>query len=261
MNTKLLYINYSLMHEDFSKLFNEHFYNLLNCYKEPDTIVNVASLPCQGTTKSITLPRIPYYYSDLFKLIDDSKKTYDGVMLGCSADPGIREAQIITSLPIFAPLKSALHIGGLLGKKIAIICPANNGKRKRPISWHEDNITFYNFRRDFARFYLTNVEPIEQDIIDDHISKKEWKKLLDLVFEKYSQSIREGGLKQAKKAVSEGAEVVYFACTIWGGMLKPISDTIEVPVIDPIISMLKTAEMVLKSKKLSKKDFFEKQNN
>ena len=260
MNTKLLYIDYSLLHEDFSKLFNEHFYNLLNHYKEPDTIVNVASLPCQGKTKSITLPKIPYYYGDLFKLIDDSKNTYDGVMLGCSSDPGIREAEILNSLPIFAPLKSALHNGGLLGKKIAIICPANNGNRKRPISWHEDNVASYNFSSDFVRFYLTDVEPIEQEIIDNKIVKKEWKNLLDLVFEKYSQSIRDGGIKQAKKAVSEGAEVVYFACTIWGGMLKPISDALEVPVIDPVISMLKTSEMVLKSKKLSEKDYFRKRS-
>ena len=68
------------------------------------------------------------------------------------------------------------------------------------------------------------------------------------------------GIKQAKKAVSEGAEVVYFACTIWGGMLKPISDALEVPVIDPVISMLKTSEMVLKSKKLSEKDYFRKRS-
>ena len=260
MNTKLLYIDYSLLHQDFSKLFNEHFYNLLNHYKEPDTIVNVASLPCQGKTKSITLPKIPYYYDDLFKLIDESKNTYDGVMLGCSSDPGIREAQILKSLPIFAPLKSALHNGGLLGKKIAIICPANNGNRKRPVSWHEDSVASYNFRREFVRFYLTDVEPIEQEIIDNKIVKKEWKNLLDLVLEKYSHSIRDGGIKQAKKAVSEGAEVVYFACTIWSGMLKPISDALEVPVIDPVISMLKTSEMVLKSKKLSEKDYFRKRS-
>ena len=82
----------------------------------------------------------------------------------------------------------------------------------------------------------------------------------NLVFEKYSKSIRDGGIKQAKKAVSEGAEVVYFACTIWGGMLKPISDALEVPVIDPVISMLKTSEMVLKSKKLSEKDYFRKRS-
>ena len=196
----------------------------------------------------------------MFKLIDDSKNTYDGVMLGCSSDPGIREAEILNSLPIFAPLKSALHNGGLLGKKIAIICPANNGNRKRPISWHEDNVASYNFSSDFVRFYLTDVEPIEQEIIDNKIVKKEWKNLLDLVFEKYSKSIRDGGIKQAKKAVSEGAEVVYFACTIWGGMLKPISDALEVPVIDPVISMLKTSEMVLKSKKLSEKDYFRKRS-
>ena len=179
-------------------------------------------------------------------------------MLGCSSDPGIREAEILNSLPIFAPLKSALHNGGLLGKKIAIICPANNGNRKRPISWHEDNVASYNFSSDFVRFYLTDVEPIEQEIIDNKIVKKEWENLLDLVLEKYSHSIRDGGINQAKKAVSEGAEVVYFACTIWSGMLKPISDALEVPVIDPVISMLKTSEMVLKSKKLSEKIILEK---
>ena len=43
-------------------------------------------------------------------------------------------------------------------------------------------------------------------------------------------------------------------------MLKPISDALEVPVIDPVISMLKTSEMVLKSKKLSEKDYFRKRS-
>jgi len=240
-SVKILYID--MCNFDF---WDEYFRELLEAYKNPSTNVEVTHLQTSEEPLSPFLPPKPYYYADLFKTIARAEeKGFDAVIIGCAADPGLREARQMASIPVLAPLTSALHVAGLLGRRLAVLCPAKEGKRDRPLTWHEDTIRMSGFLPNQVVFRLVEVEKPQPFVVEELIARGDYAKLREEILRRYQASIYNFGIKQARLAVEEeGADVVFFACTLWGGMLDSVANAVSVPVLDPVITTLKVAECV-----------------
>jgi Asp/Glu/hydantoin racemase len=85
--------------------------------------------------------------------------------------------------------------------------------------------------------------------MERYMAEKRWSELKDEVMARFRDSIEQDAISQAKKAVKEDrAEVLFFSCTLWGGMLKPVAEAVNVPVLDPVITVLKSAELAIKAR-------------
>ncbi len=59
----------------------------------------------------------------------------------------------------------------------------------------------------------------------------------------YRASILDAGIIQAQCAATEDrAEVLFFACTLWAGLLGPVAEAVDMPVLDPVVTLLKATE-------------------
>ena len=69
-------------------------------------------------------------------------------------------------------------------------------------------------------------------------------RLRAIVVAEMKRALQEDGIDQARRAVQEdGSASVFFACSLWAGMLGPVADQIPgAAVLDPLVTPLKYAE-------------------
>ena len=238
---KLLYLDLSSL-----GLWDQRFQELLESAASPDTQIHVRHVQAMaGSRRTPYLPEYPEeYYSALLRSVRLAEEDgFDAVMLGCASEPGLRAARNAASIPIIGPLGAALHIGGLLGRRLSILCPAQGGHRSRPLSWHEESVRLYGVSNDLASFRLVEVQKPDRSWVDSRVADGDLEDLRRQMVEIYCASIRDSGITQAQRAVSEDrAEAVFFACTLWAGLLAPVEAAVNAPVLDPVITLLKAAE-------------------
>jgi allantoin racemase len=238
---KLLYLDLSSL-----GLWDQRFQELLERAAAPETHVHVWHTQAMaGSRRTPYLPEYPEeYYSALLKSVRLAEEDgFDAVMLGCASEPGLRAARNAASIPIVGPLGAALHIGGLLGRRLSILCPAQGGQRTRPLSWHEESLRLYGVSNDLVTFRLVEVQKPDRSWVDSCVAAGDLEDLRRQMVEIYCASIRDSGITQAQRAVSEDrAEVVFFACTLWAGLLAPVEAAVNVPVLDPVVTLLKATE-------------------
>lgn len=244
MTTRIMYLEPSAI-----GLHDDHFAELLSAHKEPETVVDLVHLKNLPDDMIYPfLPPLPFYYSEMFRIIHQAERDgYDAVIVGCSADPGLRDAANMVQIPVIGPLKAALHLAMLTRRSVSVIQPGHSGKRMRPLTWHMESAHMYGFDRQVVSWRRATVERPAQSVVDDLMSRDR-KALADLVYQPFRESVMTTALEAGRRCVEEdGAESLYFGCTLWGGLLGPIARELGVPVIDPLIGSLKVAEMLSKT--------------
>lgn len=236
----------------YSDIWESHLERLLNKYKEDSTEVSVRHLSGEygeQFDKSLFTPALPYYYGDLFYAIHELERDgYDAVVIGCSADPGLRTARYMSSIPVFAPLKSALHIAQLLGKSnnVTIFKSVHDGQEPRLDSWHKSNIRDYGMDVSCINIRRIQIVGLEKPKLQRLVASGDFEAVRTQVLSAFSNSIVEQGVAASKRAVHDDeASALYFACTLWSGMLEPVAHEVDVPVLDPVLSALKAAELAI----------------
>ena len=62
-----------------------------------------------------------------------------------------------------------------------------------------------------------------------------------------SKSIYEKGINEAKYACDQDdAKVLFFACTIWSGLLDKVQNSVSAKILDPVKNTVNFAEMLAK---------------
>ena len=238
---KLLYLDLSSI-----ELWDQRFQELLEEAASPDTHIHVRHTQAMaGSRRTPFLPEHPEeYYSALLRSVRLAEEDgFDAVMLGCASEPGLRAARNAASIPIVGPLGAALHVGSLLGRRLSILCPAHGGHRARPVAWHEESLRMYGVSSDLVTFSLVDVQKPNPLWIDSCVATGDLEGLRRRMMEIYCASIRDDGVNQARRAVTEHrAEAVFFACTLWAGLLGPVGAAVNVPVLDPVMTLLKATE-------------------
>jgi len=129
----------NLLYVDFSGLglWDQRFMDLLERAASPGTRLQVRHLEGDGLGRSPFLSERPEeYYGALLRAVREAEEGgFDAVMLGCASEPGLRAAVNAARIPVVGPFGAALHISGLLGRRLAfrqLACqrPADFGRGK-----------------------------------------------------------------------------------------------------------------------------------
>ncbi|UCB46039.1 MAG: hydantoin racemase [Spirochaetota bacterium] len=220
MKNRILYIN-PIGSPDFDK----EIYNFLENGKRQDTEVTITSL-----TKGP--PHIEYHYYESLVLVDTlhkvrlaEKEGYQGAIIGCFYDPGLREAKEIScNLMVTALCEASLHIAVTLGNMFSIIV----GRNKWIPRMHE-NVKNHGFESKLASF-----KSLDMGVLDFHKDE-------DLTIRKMKTLSREAVEKDL-------AEVLILGCGIQFGFYRELQKEIGVPVIDPVLASLKYIELLVEIK-------------
>lgn len=186
-----------------------------------DTAVDVVSLPSDR-------PRHLEYHAyeamvvgDIVRIVHRAAAHYDGCVIGCFYDVGLREAREVSGRAVVtAPCQSALVFASQLGNTFSILV----GRRKW-IPRMRDNVRAYGYEH-----ALASMRPLDLGVHD---------------FQADHQRTCDRLLAEGRRAVEEdGAEVLILGCTAEYGFYETVQRELGVPVIDAVLSPFKLAEML-----------------
>lgn len=207
-------------------LFDRPIREFLETAKAPETELEVRSLE-RGPH------HLEYHYYEALVLPDilhelkrAERAGFDGAIIGCFYDPGLREAREITKrLVVTAPAEAAMHIASTLGHSFSIIVG-----RKKWVPKMRENLTRYGFEGRLASF-----KSVELGVHDFQKDKEETARRLRAA---------------AREAVErDGAEVIILGCTLEFGFYKELQAELGVPVIDAVLAPLKYLEFLIELKR------------
>lgn len=200
-----------------SKQLKESFYELTK--PEPSTIVDLTPFK-EG------LPHLEYEFYEhvavgdiLEKVMKAETEGYDAAIIGCFYDPGLREARELVSIPIVGVCEASVHVASMLGHRFSVLV----GRRKW-IPKMRDNIRIYGVEPKIASWRVLNLTVPEMR--DKEVTER-------------------AVLREATAAVEQdNAEAVVLGCTGMFGQARRAQEALGVPVLDPVITGLRVAEML-----------------
>lgn len=219
MTQKIIYIDPVYDNE-----YLEAFQQQLDTVKLPQTQLDVISLGehKQGPKHIEYSCYEALIIPDLLKTIQKAEKNqYDGAIIGCFYDSGLRAAREITNeMIVTAPSEASFTIAKSLGENITII--VGRDKTIPPI---KRNIMEYGMER-----HVLNFKSVDLGVLEFQADQRVTEKKI---------------LSAARDAVqNDGADVIILGCTAELGFYQTIQDKLSVPVIDASIAAFKYAEFL-----------------
>jgi allantoin racemase len=102
-------------------------YDYFNTYiNQPEVEVIFTGKWYPGETSSDEIHEMGNFIDAIKKAETDG---FDAVVVGPNADLGVEEARELVNIPVVGPTQCALHMGLILGQRVAIISPSNALKR------------------------------------------------------------------------------------------------------------------------------------
>ncbi len=227
-------------------IYDEHMAAILRPQASSNTELVVCNL--QGVPKTPFLPTPAAFYNQLFQtIINAEKEGFDGVVIACCSDPGLKDAKTLVSIPVTAPFEAAARTAPALGRLSVIVPLIESGEG-------ENLPSNANWARDLAREYgVTEYITSVRAAPTDHPSTEESMRLFaenpealrQLVLDGMERAVHSTAMEQSRRAVSEDeATVLFYGCTFWGGMLGPIAQAVPATILDPLITPLKYIELL-----------------
>ena len=173
-------------------------------------------------------------WAELFTVQEAEKaerEGYDGVIIHCFGDPGLRAAKEKLNIPIVGINESSIHIASILGNKFSIISP------NPTLGMTNDKIKLYGFEHKCA-----SIRSIRISVLD---------------LEKDKNLVAERVFEEAKKAVDEdGADTIVYGCGAILGVEERILKELKVPVVVPGFAGLKALEALIFMRIAQSKHYF-----
>jgi len=196
----------------------------MNKYKDNDTSIDIINIEKGPKSIECTYDEV---WAELFTVQEAEKaerEGYDGVIIYCFGDPGLRAAKEKLNIPVVGINEPSIHLASILGDKFSIISP---GPTVRGISiampLMKDKMKLYGFEHKCASIRSIGIPVLDLEKDKNREAKK--------VFE------------EAKKAVDEdGADTIVLGCGNILGLEERILKELKVPVVVPAIAALKICE-------------------
>ncbi len=162
--------------------------------------------------------------ADITRLVYHLSPQYDGIVIGCFYDLGLREAREVSNKAVVtAPCQSSLVFASHLGNTFSVLVG-----RKKWIPKMAENIRMYGYAEK-----MVSMRPLELGVYDFQADVKRTSAIM---------------LEEGTKAVEEdNAEVLILGCTIEFGFHEKMQQELGVPVIDAVAAPFKLAEMLAAS--------------
>ena len=155
------------------------------------------------------------------------KRGFSAIVIGCYSDPGLDALREMLTIPVIGPGAASLHLAAQLGTRICVLTPTGRG-----------------YGRVAARLRALGIAPLLASVRGVGLS------VMDLAQQKA------GALEKAADAAriaveQDGADVLVLGCMSMAflpGICEELGDRVGVPVVNPVIAALKTAEAVASMK-------------
>jgi len=149
------------------------------------------------------------------------KEGVDACIINCFADPGVRASREVVKMLVLGPCESSLMAASALCNKFSVITVLDSVA----------NIIMENARIYGIADKIASVRAVEIPVHELHADNERTAKAL---FEEGKKALRD-----------DGAEVLVLGCTGMTGMAERLSKELNVPVLDPIPTAVKLAEMLV----------------
>jgi len=165
-------------------------------------------------------------------VLDAQDKGFDGVIIGCSLDIGLKESREVAQIPVVSSMEAAMYTSCMMGRKFCIVSFGEKARLRQ-----EELLDLYGLR---ARSTRVRAFEMTLEELGKALGSPEGKKNLRSVF-----------MAEAKKAIAEeGAEVIIPGCGILGALcvmenIAKVDGVESVPVIDTFAPALKLLEALI----------------
>ena len=182
---------------------------------------------------------------------------FDAVVIGCAADPFLKETRKAVSIPVVGVTESVCASARNWGK-LAVLARRLSDSYL-PLIPSQGNWDFWigkatGYGLSPDDFVMRGV-PVPAHPEPDELTRltdEDPARLRDLTLEAMGQALHADGLTQAKAAVKdEGARALFFACAFWSESIDQLGATAQefgAPVINPLVCAVTYAEHLLISK-------------
>jgi len=147
----------------------------------------------------------------------------DGIVVGCFSDPGIEAAREIATVPVIGPGAASMHLAAQLGTRFSIISPlAGNQGRART-----------RMRELALEACFASVRGMGMAVLD---LARDREGALERIAEAGTQAVEH-----------DGADVLVLGCLSMAflDVTGELQRRVGVPVVNPVVAALKTAEMTV----------------
>jgi allantoin racemase len=151
------------------------------------------------------------------------REGWSAVIVGCFSDPGLDALRELVSIPVVGPGAAAVHLAAQIGTRFSVISPLDGGGGR----------TAARMRGLGVASTFASVRGLSMPVLD---VARERGAVLDRLEAVGRAAIRE-----------DGADVIVLGCMSMGflGLTDELQKRIEVPVVNPVVAALKTAEMLI----------------
>lgn len=226
---KILYQLVSPLHRTAGAAEVERRKQMLNAWMHPSAEVDIWS-PDDGPAAVESAIDIAMVFPSLRPLVPRwSEGGYGAVVIGCFSDPGIEALRESTDVPVIGPGEAALIAAAQSGGKFSVLSsePTPSGLQRRLRGMGIDGAF------------------VSERLVGGSVS--------DLV--KHPQQMLERVTASARACVQEGANVLVLGCLAMSfieGLPERLQQLAGVPVINPVVAGLKSAEAVINSNLVGK---------
>jgi allantoin racemase len=155
------------------------------------------------------------------------KRGFSAIVMGCYSDPGLDALRELLTIPVIGPGAASLHLAAQLGTRISVLTPSGRG-----------------YGRVAARLRGLGIATLLASVRGIGLS------VMDLAKQK------PGALDKAAEAAriaveQDGADVLVLGCMSMAflpGICEELGRRVGVPVVNPVVAALKTAEAVASMK-------------
>lgn len=224
-------------------MYNEWTLEVLGPAAAPDTEIGVRHLP--GLPETPFVPDTDVWRDEFFEAVVEAEKDgFDVVSTACTSDPLVREAKRLVGIPVTGPFEALSHTAPTMGRLTII---ASGYK----IDTWAPRAVAHGFSPDTVNVRMADFSHPDPGTAE-RLFATDVRKLVDIVMAEMERALVEDGIEQARRAVVEdGAASVFFACSLWSGMLGQVAEQVPgVAVLDPLVLPLKYAEYLAGTYKL-----------
>jgi allantoin racemase len=203
--------------------FNDMTKNYLEKIKSPDVEIEVVNIK-DGPSSIETFYDEAFALPGILKTVNEYKTRCDAIVINCFADPGINAARELTDIPVVGPAEASMMIALMLGHKFGVISTFRNTG-----PWVELQTRNMGIEQRLAGAVGIDIPVLElgSDL------KKTARYLVDA-----ARDLIE----------SKGAEVIILGCTGMAPVARIVKEELEVPVIEPMATAFKVAELIVSLK-------------
>ncbi len=217
------------------------YYDLLmqdyNLFREKETEITIKDVPT-----GIVDPELINYLG--FRMVNDTENIrsmlkaesegYDAIAGACYFDTGIKGARNLQSIPIVGAAEASMHLASIMGNSFAVVTSEPTWIKEmehhlKELGFGHSAISYKPVRsltipfEEFVKYMMSgNFDPVIKNFIE-----------------------------VSKRCLEDDAEVIIAGCGLVSPMIttKGVRDIDGAPIIDPMVSSLKFAEMLAKLSK------------